>query len=122
MIDKQEQEELNNKLLVIREYNPEAYKHIIDIIRSVYEDIKKNGNNYHSIGGSLINKNLYAEIDEVYRAILKEYSLQGSYPYYIKPTEESLEDAVNNCTTWLEGKKSKLQEIDKTIDQVMRNV
>ena len=116
-----EQEELNNKLLVIREYNPEAYKRIINIIRSVYEDIKRNGNNFHNIRGSEINKSLCTEIDEIYRNILQEYSLQGTYSYYIKPTEENLEDAMNKYTTWLDEKNSKFQKIDKTIDQVIKN-
>lgn len=119
--EQDEREELNSKLLVIREYNPEAYKRIISIIRSVYEDIKRKGNNFHNISGSEINKSLYAEIDKTYRDILRENSLLGMDAYYINPTDESLQDAINTYTTWLDGKNSKFQEIDEAINQVVRN-
>ena len=119
--EQDEREELNSKLLVIREYNPEAYKRIIGIIRSVYEDIKMKGNNFHNISGSEINKSLYAEIDKTYRDILRENSLLGMDAYYINPTDESLQDAINTYTTWLDGKNSKFQEIDEAINQVVRN-
>lgn len=53
-------------------------------------------------------------LDKTYRDLILGHSLEGMDRHYIKPSEESLREAMARYTAWLD---EQLGSVDQTVDQ-----
>jgi hypothetical protein len=57
---------------------------------------------------------LNAGIDKIYRDLILGHSLKGMDIHYLAPSEESLKNAMNKFTIWLDGQ---IAETQKTLTE-----
>lgn len=57
---------------------------------------------------------LEAGVDKTYRDLILGHSLEGMDRHYIKPPEETLQQAMARYTAWLD---EQLKNVDQTVDQ-----
>jgi DNA-binding HxlR family transcriptional regulator len=61
---------------------------------------------------------LNAGVDKVHRDMIVGHSLKGMDAYYLVPTEDSLREAMNKYTQWLDKQLDAAQEsVDQNVDQ-----
>lgn len=77
---------------------------------------KDSGIIFHDIRRSVKTYMLEAEIDKVYRDMILGHSLQGMDARYLSPSEESLKEAMEKYTKWLDLKlKNVYQNVNQKI-------
>jgi integrase len=79
----------------------------------------KNGLTMHDFRRTVKTNMLEAGVDKTYRDLILGHSLEGMDRHYIKPSEETLRQAMARYTAWLD---EQLGSVDQTVDQeVVRN-
>ena len=59
---------------------------------------------------------LYAGVDKVHRDVILGHSLKGMDIHYMAPSDESLKEAMDQYTQWLDAKIQKFnQALTKTL-------
>ena len=61
---------------------------------------------------------LRAGVDKALRDTILGHSLKGMDAYYLKPTDEDLEAAMEKYTSWIDDQ---ISNVDQTVDQVGSN-
>ena len=74
---------------------------------------KANGLTLHDIRRTVKTSVLNAGVDKAHRGIILGHSLKGIDVHYIAPTEETLQQAMDRYTIWLDEKLN-LESIDQT--------
>jgi len=67
-----------------------------------------NGIIFHDIRRTVKTNMLDAGVDKVYRDLILGHSQKGMDVYYLKPSEETLRQAMDKYTRWIDSKKSNL--------------
>ena len=73
-----------------------------------------NGLTMHDFRRTVKTNMLEAGMDKTYRDLILGHSLEGMDRHYIKPSEETLRQAMAKYTAWLD---EKLETVDHTVDQ-----
>ena len=73
-----------------------------------------NGLTMHDFRRTVKTNMLEAGMDKTYRDLILGHSLEGMDRHYIKPSEETLRQAMAKYTSWLD---EKLETVDHTVDQ-----
>ena len=73
------------------------------------------GITFHDIRRTVKTGMLEAGVDKVYRDLILGHSLQGMDVYYLAPTDDSLRQAMNKYTKWLD---EKIVFVDQNVDQI----
>jgi hypothetical protein len=58
------------------------------------------------------------EIGKVYSIVSKDYSLQGMDVHYMAPDEETLKEAMEKYTRWIDVQ---FQNVDQSVDQTKKS-
>ncbi len=75
----------------------------------------ENGLTMHDVRRTVKTNMLEAGVDKTYRDLILGHSLEGMDRHYIKPSEETLRQAMARYTAWLD---KQLGNVDQTVDQV----
>jgi integrase len=74
----------------------------------------ENGVTMHDVRGTVKTHMLVAGVDKVYRDLILGHSLQGMEIHYLSPSEDTLKDAMDRFTDWLDGQLEK-QKSDQLV-------
>ena len=78
-----------------------------------------NGITFHDIRRTVKTNMLNAGVDKVHRDMIVGHSLKGMDAYYLVPTEDSLREAMNKYTQWLDKQLDAAREgVDQNVDQI----
>jgi integrase len=69
------------------------------------------GITFHDIRRTVKTHMLYAGIDKVHRDVIFGHSLKGMDIHYMAPSDESLRDAMDKYTRWLDEKIANANEV-----------
>jgi integrase len=76
------------------------------------------GITFHDIRRTVKTNMLAAGVDKAHRDMILGHSLQGMDAHYFSPTEESLKEAMERFTLWLDRKLEEASaNVDQTVDQ-----
>jgi integrase len=78
-----------------------------------------NGFTFHDIRRTVKTNMLNAGVDKVYRDLILGHSLRGMDAHYLAPSEDSLKDAMNKYTRWLDDQ---IAEASKEMDKKTRRL
>jgi len=63
---------------------------------------EENGLTFHDIRRTVKTSMLNAGVDKAHRGVILNHSLKGMDVHYIAPTEETLKQAMDRYTIWLD--------------------
>ena len=66
---------------------------------------------FHDIRRTVKTHMLFAGVDKVYRDVILGHSLKGMDVHYLVPSDESLKDAIEKYTGWLNEKITEAQNL-----------
>jgi integrase len=74
----------------------------------------ENGIIFHDIRRTVKTNMLTAGVDKVHRDLILGHSLQGMDVHYMAPDDETLKEAMEKYTRWIDGQ---FQNVDQSVDQ-----
>jgi integrase len=69
------------------------------------------GVTFHDMRRTVKTHMLYAGVDKVHRDLILGHSLKGMDLHYLAPSDESLKEAMDRYTRWLDGKIAEAQNL-----------
>ena len=76
----------------------------------------QNGITFHDIRRTVKTNMLKAGLSKVYRDVILGHSLKGMDVHYLAPDEQTLAEAMEKYTAWIDG-QLKFQNVDHSVDQ-----
>jgi len=70
-----------------------------------------NGITFHDMRRTVKTHMLYAGVDKVHRDLILGHSLKGMDVHYLAPSDESLKEAMDRYTRWLDEKIAEAQNL-----------
>jgi integrase len=82
----------------------------------------QNGIVFHDIRRTVKTNMLSAGVDKAHRDFILGHSLHGMDAHYLKPTDETLKEAMEKYTIWLNNQlEVNLENVDHSVDQMGNN-
>jgi integrase len=82
-----------------------------------YGSKRQNGLIFHDIRRMVKTNMLTAGVDKVHRDLILGHSLQGMDVHYMAPDEETLKEAMEKYTRWID---IQFQNVDQSVDQTKK--
>lgn len=85
----------------------------------------ESGVTFHDIRRTVKTNMLRAGVNKVYRDSILGHSLKGMDAHYIVPTDETLKEAMDKYTSWIDSQMvnsnvDQVESVDQNVDQLVK--